>query len=291
MNKAQRLSIEAINNYYFSDTTKSALNDYLQVQKIVAPKEPSPVVFGELPAWNGDVKKEYEKGDHACANAILAMAILNGPTDIEEFVSAAKEIRERFGGPEAGGYDYKRAQHPFTFFRGTILHEYLNPNSENRIDKDWALRIRKADKNLFDTKFGAWICRKLKIGISNFIETDIKDLDYSSEFKSCVDAYVIDAPNEFADLTARALLRTTKFGVLTLGGLGALHAAYRIKEGKDPKEELAKAAVDVATTIAAVGYLGAAGNKYFGTLGSITGTAVGLAVATASHQAAEKLFE
>lgn len=291
MNKAQKLSIEAINNYYFSDTTKSALNDYLQVQKIVAPKEPSPVVFGELPAWNGDVKKEYEKGDHACANAILAMAILNGPTDIHEFVSAAKEIHERFGGPEAGGYDYKNAQHPFAFFRGTILHEYLNPNSEKCIDTDLATKVRNADKSLFETKVGEWICDKLKVVVSGTLETDIKDLDYSSDTPYYVHALILDAPNEFADLTARALLRTTKFGVLTLGGLGALHAAYRIKEGKDPKEELAKAAVDVATTIAAVGYLGASGNKYFGTLGSITGTAVGLAVATASHQAAEKLFE
>lgn len=78
---------------------------------------------------------------------------------------------------------------------------------------------------------------------------------------------------------------------MTLGGLGAIHAAYRINEGKDPKKELAKAALEVTTTIAAVGYLGAAGAKYKRTLGSITGTALGVAIGASTRKYADQLFD
>lgn len=289
--KGSSLSIEAIYAQTSPNTTNEALNDYVKVQKVITPNEQAPVVFKDIPAWNGDLKKEYENNDHACAKGIVTMAILNGPTDIEEFVSAVKQIRELFGGEPSGYYNHKIAQHPFAFFRGTILQDYLNPNSDKCVDRNWAIKILKTDKSLFETKLGAWLRSKLGVRINGRLVTEIEDLDHSYESPHKVEALILGSSNEFADLTARALLRTTKFGTLTLCGLGALHAGYRIKDGKDPQKELAKAAIEVATTITAVGYLGGAGHKYFGTLGSITGTALGLATGAASHKTAEKLFE
>lgn len=285
------MSIQSITNKYFEENRRAVCKDYINISKILGAKGLAAVNFAEMPAWTSDAQEEYKKNDYVCAKALLTMAILNGPTDIAELVSAAEEIRELFGGKKANDYNHRIAQHPFSFFRGTLLHDYLNPNSEKCINKEWAMKIIKADKSLFETKFGKWIRKKLGIEIGNALQTNICEIDNIPELPNYVPAFVLKAPNEFADLTARALLRTTKFGTITLGGLGAIHAAYRIKEGKDIKQELAKAAIEVATTITAVGYLGAVGAKYGRTLGSITGTALGVAVGAASHKYADKLFE
>ena len=71
-----------------------------------------------------------------------------------------------------------------------------------------------------------------------------------------------------------------KYGAYALGGLGAIHAAHEITDGKNTIKELAKTAMQVGTTLAGVGYLGAIGYKHLGTLGSLIGMGAGTAIGT-----------
>lgn len=173
------------------------------------------------------------------------------------------------------GYDPKKAQHPFSFFRGTILHEYLNPNSEKCINKNFAKKIIDADVSLAETKLGSWILKKLGVEEIGEVLTNIKDIRYTEKNHFWVEAKVYRAKTKFGDLTARALSRTPKIAVGVLAGLEGIHAAYNILDGADPKKELAKVATEVALTILFVGYIGAIGYKYLATCGSLIGMGLG----------------
>ena len=76
------------------------------------------------------------------------------------------------------------------------------------------------------------------------------------------------------------MTRTSKYGAYALGGLGALHAAHEVADGENPIKEVAKTAMQVGTTLAGVGYLGAVGYKHFGALGSLIGIGLGTIVGT-----------
>ena len=67
-----------------------------------------------------------------------------------------------------------------------------------------------------------------------------------------------------------------------------LHAAHKIAEGEDIVKQISKTALQVGTTLAGVGYLGAAGYKHFGALGSLLGMGLGTAIGTG---APKLLFE
>ena len=101
------------------------------------------MTFKNAPWWVGEIGQEHSEKDYMCAKGLTAIAILNGPTDVEEITSAYKEIKSGFKNKNVNGYDSKKAQHPFSFFRGTILHEYLNPNSEKCWNKEFAKKIIK----------------------------------------------------------------------------------------------------------------------------------------------------
>lgn len=232
------------------------------------------------PWWSGEIGQEAVEDDHLCLKALIAMAVLNGPASLDDFVSACKQIFTGFKNKMPDGYDPKIAQHPNSFFRGTILHEYLNPNSEKCINKKFAKKIIEKDVSLRDTKFGKWILKRLGIEeVENYIlKTNINDLTHTENFPQKVVAKVFKSKNTFGDLTARALTRTSKFGVYALGALGLLHAAHEISDGEKPIKQLAKTSLQVLTTLLTVGYLGAIGYKKFGALGSLVGTGLGTAL-------------
>lgn len=180
------------------------------------------------------------------------------------------------------GYDPKMAQHPFSFFRGTVLHEYLNPNSEKCINKKLAKKIILWDVSLRETKFGKWILDKLGVKEVAKISTNIESLLHTKDFPYYVQAKIYKSRNLFGDLTARALSRTSLIGTGALGGLGVIHTAYKVKQGGDIIEETAKTALQIGTTLIGVGYLGAIGYKHLGTLGSLVGIGAGTALGEAT---------
>lgn len=131
------------------------------------------------------------------------------------------------------------------------MHEYLNPNSEKCVDKKWAKRIIKNDVCLFDTKFGKWLLKKINVqkNITNDISTNIDDITSTIKYPIKVNAYSFKTQNAFGDLTARALTRTSKYGVYALSGLGALHAVHEIADGEDLIKTLGQTVVEIGATL------------------------------------------
>ena len=256
------------------------IKDYRQIQQKLGVKSPTSSNEQEAPWWSGDLGEEIKEKDYLYAKALASMAILNGPTDVADLHSAWKQIKSGFKNKKPDGYDPKVAQHPFSFFRGTVLHEYLNPNSEKCINKKWAKYVIKNDVSLRDTKFGKWIMNKLGIEEVARTQSFVESMFSTKSIPDYVEANVYKSKNLFGDLTARALTRTSKYGAYALGSLGALHAAHEIADGENPIKEVAKTALQVGTTLAGVGYLGAAGYKHFGALGSLLGMGLGTAVGT-----------
>ena len=272
------MSIEAIVKYYNADKTRQIFEDYRQLHnRITKNKTFQGTEETEPPWWSGDVGKEVAEKDFLCTNALLAMAVLNGPTNVDDFFSAIKQIKTRFKDKKPDGYDPKVAQHPFSFFRGTVLHEYLNPNSEKCVDKKWAKKIIKNDVCLFDTKFGDWVRKKLGIEevYNTKYRTNIKEITSTEKNPVYINARVYKSKNAFGDLTARALTRTSKYGGYALTGLGTLHAAHEIADGEDVMKTIGQTIAEIGTTLVGTGYLGAIGYKYYGPLGSLVGIGIG----------------
>ena len=274
------MAIEAITNQYCAEKMPDIIKDYCQVKEKLGVRSYDKTTDLEAPWWSGDLGEEIADKDYMCAKALTTMAILNGPTDVDDLHSAWKQIKSGFKDKMPDGYDPKVAQHPFSFFRGTVLHEYLNPNSDKCINKKWAENIIKKDISIADTKFGKWILNKLGVKEVNKLQTSIESMFSTKDIPDFVEANVYRTKNSFGDLTARALTRTSKYGAYALGGLGALHAAHEIADGENTIKEVAKTAMQVGATLAGVGYLGAIGYKHFGTLGSLVGMGLGTAIGT-----------
>ena len=271
------MTIESVVNNYSTEKVADIIKDYQQIrQKFGVTKSKEPET--EAPWWSGDLGSEIADKDYLCAKALTSMAILNGPTDIDDWHSAWKQIKTGFKEKMPDGYDPKVAQHPFSFFRGTVLHEYLNPNSEKCINKKLARHVVENDVSLAETKFGEWIMKKLGIEEVGKVSTKIQSLQHTVDSPDYVHAKVFKSKNIFGDLTARALTRTSKYGAYALGGLGALHAAHEIADGENPIKEIAETTLQVGATLAGVGYLGAIGYKHLGAFGSLVGMGLGTAL-------------
>ena len=252
-------------------------NDYQNLSSALNNK-PSDVAFEALPVYGriSSLQDKLDKKDYLPATGIATLAILNGPEEINDVMSAYKQIKNGFPKPVSfhSGYDNKKAQHPFSFFRGTILHKYLNPLSEDCPNPKLASWLIKEDKCLWDTKFGKWIKKKLNIN-RDFVRTNIEKIASTNENKKFVKANVFITNNPFKDITARALTRTTKLGTLALAGIEAAHVAHEVSNGKNFFEEASKSAITLGVTTAATGVLGAIGAKHLGPTGSLAGISAG----------------
>lgn len=234
--------------------------------------------------WDDDECKYHT----FCTKPLTTMAVVNGPNTLDEIVSAYKEIKSLF---KEKPYNYKEAQHPFSFFRGTILQDYLNPYSPKCINKALGKKIVRFDKSLAETKLGKWIINKLGVQEVYKKITTIPSFTHTEKSPDFVEATVLKSKNTFGDLTARALLRTPKITVGVLTGLGAIHTAYRINEGENPAKEIFKSAVQVGTTLAGMGYLGAIGAKYGGAAGSLVGISAGTLLGSLAPKAVESVIQ
>lgn len=252
-------------------------NDYQNLSSALNSK-PSDVAFEALPVYGriSSLQDKLDKKDYLPATGIATLAILNGPEEINDVMSAYKQIKNGFPKPVSfhSGYDNKKAQHPFSFFRGTILHKYLNPLSEDCPNPKLASWLIKEDKCLWDTKFGKWIKKKLNIN-RDFVRTNIEKIASTNENKKFVKANVFITNNPFKDITARALTRTTKLGTLALAGIETAHVAHEVSNGKNFFEEASKSAITLGVTTATTGVLGAIGAKHFGPTGSLAGISAG----------------
>ena len=262
-------------------------NDYQNMRTAVQGKS-GDVALEAVPFYGkiNSLPDKLEQKDYLPATGIATLAIMNGPEEINDVMSAYKQIKNGFPKPVSfhSGYDNKKAQHPFSFFRGTILHKYLNPLSEDCPNPKLAGWLIREDKCLWDTKFGEWVKKKLNIETDK-IETNIERIDSTEKCKKFVNARIYVTNNPFKDITARALTRTTKLGTLALGGIEAAHVAHEVSNGKNFFEEAGKSALTLGTTTVATGILGAIGAKYLGPTGSLVGISAGTLIGALTNNA------
>ena len=150
----------------------------------------------------------------------------------------------------------------------------MNPLSPKCPHPKAAAWLIKQDKTLWDTKIGEWFKKKFKIETDS-VKTDIKDIDFTPNNKSYVPAKVFKTSNPFADITARALTRTSKLGAIALGGIEAAHVVHEVSNGKNFFVEAGKSTLALGTTLGATGVLGAIGAKHLGPTGSLLGMGLG----------------
>ena len=253
-------------------------SDYKSLKNSISGGSSSNVIFEGLPMYGRiySIPDKMEKKDYTPAMGMISLAVLNGPEDLRDVFSAYKQIKNKFPKPVTfhSGYDNKIAQHPFSFFRGTILNDYLNPSSKECPNPKAAAWLIKQDKTLWDTKLGEWFKKKFNIETALDV-TNIEQIDSTPTHKRLVPAKVFKCSNLFKDITARAMTRTPVLGVAAMGGIEAAHVAHEVKNGKNFFEESGKSLLTLGTTLAATGILGAIGAKHLGPTGSLAGIGLG----------------
>lgn len=248
--------------------------DYEDVKKQVDKNNELTSIFDIVPTFRRieRVPDKIDNNDLIPATGLVALAVLNGPEDLRDMHSAYNQIKSTITGtPFQKPYDYKVAQHPFSFFRGTLLHKFVNPITSPC--PKFAKWLLKNDTTLMQTTFGDWVSKKLNIE-ENFIDTNIKNITHTEKRPNFVKAKCFKATT-FGDLTARALTRTTKIGTVVLAGLEAAHLTKEITNGKNIFEATAKSTINLTGSLAGIGYGGAIGAKYFGATGSLVGMGLG----------------
>ncbi len=262
-------------------------NDYQNMRTAVQGKS-GDAALEAVPFYGkiNSLPDKLEQKDYLPATGIATLAIMNGPEEINDVMSAYKQIKNGFPKPVSfhSGYDNKKAQHPFSFFRGTILHKYLNPLSEDCPNPKVAGWLIREDKCLWDTKFGKWVQKKLKINNGD-TKTTIEEIDSNNNCKKFAYAKTFETNNPFKDITARALTRTTKLGTLVLFGIEAAHVAHEVSNGRNFFEEAGKSALTLGTTTVATGVLGAIGAKHLGPTGSLVGISAGTLIGALTNNA------
>lgn len=230
------------------------------------------------------VPDKLENGDIFPAVGAAGLALVNLPEDLRDIKEAGKQIKALIKhGKYDYKYNYKEYQHPFSFFRGTFLHNLANPNTSKhpRLAK-W---LEKFDKPLSDTKFGEWIFNKLNVELIDSVETPIKHIIHSEKAPVFIEANkysCIGKFSRFGELTARAFERATLPGIAIFGllELPSIIKAAQSDEGIGKKTEnivrqTFKSGVNVASTTAGIAYGGALGFKKFGPTGSLVGMGLG----------------
>lgn len=201
---------------------------------------------------------QLQNGNATTALGMASLALINLPEDCRDIRSAFRQLN---GGKPS--YDFKNYQHSFSFFRGTAIEEWLHKHIDN--GNKLAKWFYDNDRDLTRTSFGEKLIKLVGAKEEDTIETEIKDF---KGFKVFAMKY---GGSYFAKLTARALKRTTKLGLIAL----ALLEIPKIIKSDHKIKQTAKSTVNFASITAGIGYGGAIGAKYGGSTGSLVGMGVG----------------
>ena len=268
-------AVNPIMYQYHADKLPQIQQDYEEVKSSVDKENKLPSVFDVIPTFRRieKVPDKIENSDFIPASGLVALAVLNAPEDWRDMKSAYSQIKSKLTNKTfTPSYDYKIAQHPFSFFRGTLLHKFVNPKTSPcpKLAK-WLL---KNDTTLWNTKIGQMVIKKFNID-ENRIKTNIKNITHTETKPSYIIAKNFITKSTFGELTARAMTRTTKIGTAVLGGLETAHLVKEISDGENAIKSTAKSAINIVSSIAGIGYGGAIGAKYLGPVGSLVGMGLG----------------
>lgn len=225
-----------------------------------------------------------QNGNVTSALGMAGLALINLPEDMRDVKSAAKQVKAFFEGvPFEGSYNNAEFQHPFSFFRGTLLHDLANPNKCKH--PKLAQKLLMADKTLFHTKFGEMIAKWLKIDITDISDTKIKSILHTEENPMFIKAYKFEGAGKFAkfgELTGRAMTRTTLIGTALIAAFELPKIIKAMSKGdgvvekaENTAKQTAKSGLSFALTTTGIAYGGAIGSKYFKSVGSIVGMGAG----------------
>ena len=268
-------AVNPIMYQYQADKLPQIQQDYEEVKGRVDKENKLPSVFDVIPTFRRieKVPDKIENSDFIPASGLVALAVLNAPEDWRDMKSAYSQIKSKLTNkPFTPSYDYRIAQHPFSFFRGTLLHKFVNPKTSPcpKLAK-W---LFKNDTTLWNTKIGKYVTEKFNI-MEKPITTKIENITSTKEKPSFIVAKNFVTNSAFGDLTARAITRTTKIGTAVLGGLEAAHLVKEISDGENAIKSTVKSAINLISSIVGIGYGGAIGAKYSGPVGSLIGMGLG----------------
>ena len=125
-------AVNPIMYQYQADKLPQIQQDYEGVKSSVDKENKLPSVFDVIPTFRRieKVPDKIENSDFIPASGLVALAVLNAPEDWRDMKSAYSQIKSKLTNKTfTPSYDYKIAQHPFSFFRGTLLHKFVNPKT------------------------------------------------------------------------------------------------------------------------------------------------------------------
>ena len=102
-----------------TDKLPQIQQDYEDVKKHVDKDNKFSSIFDIIPTFRRieRVPDKIDQNDYIPAAGLVSLAILNGPEDLRDMKSAYKQIKaSATGNAFIPPYDYKTAQHPFSFF-------------------------------------------------------------------------------------------------------------------------------------------------------------------------------
>lgn len=270
------MSIQAIMSQYQAEKLPKIMNDYQQVQTHICQEAQSTSIFDLLPPANRLTGIEKNKENrNALENAgLISLTVINLPEDIRDLTDTVKQIKSKIKGDNnfKEPYDYSKAQHPFSFFRGTLMKKLIHPDTTPF--KNLAKLLRNADKTLLDTTIGENFLRKNNINYNN-LKTNIKNINYTNKNQAYVYAKNFSGGNPFTELAARALVRTPRLGVLAYGGIETANCLGNIANGENPFKSIYNSTINLAASLTGIGFGGAFGAKHFGSAGSLIGMGIG----------------
>lgn len=248
--------------YVNSDKYPAIVNDCKQVKEHVDKndREPFVCVFEALPPVRRtlSIPDKIKNGDTTTALGMASLALINLPEDLRDIKGAYNQLKGA-----APSYDYKNYQHDFSFLKGTAIEKWVCKQAD--AGKKWAIWLRKNDKTLAHTNFGEKIINLVSADEKDVVRTAIKN--FNGE-KALAYSY---SGSSFAQLTSRALRRTTVLGI----GAVALLELPKILKSDHKIKQTAKSAVNVASVTAGISYGGAIGAKFGGATGSLIGMGLG----------------
>ncbi|MDD3419123.1 MAG: hypothetical protein PHE78_00825 [Candidatus Gastranaerophilales bacterium] len=234
--------------------------------------------------------EKLDNNDVLPALGLASLALINFPEDMRDVKSAWHQLTDKNFKPS---YNYKEVQHPFSFFKGTMLHKFVDPNTTK--NQKLAQKLLKNDITIAETNIGKKILNFLDVKNIDEIDTTIEKIGSTKENPKFVTAKMYQSKNVFGDLTARAMNRTTKIGVIALAALElpklfkAMNQGDSIGEQADNTiKQTAKSGINVASITAGIAYGGAMGAKHLGPIGSLIGMGAGAILgSTASNKIQE----
>ncbi len=247
-------------------------------------------VFGSLPPVRRimSLPDKINNGDAASAVGLASLAIVNFPEDMRDIKAGYNQLAAKLGGKAyTPAYDYSKYQHYFSFFKGTLMQEWMN-KAKTQAGRERVAKWYAMDESIYNSKFGEKVKGFLGItdGKSKYVP-EMKNVFGNEMFVS-----EIKANSKFAELTGRAMKRVTILGVAALALLELPKLFKAMNKGDSISEQAGntikqtgKSAINVTSILAGIGYGGALGAKKFGAMGSLVGMGVGAVLgATASNK-------